>query len=137
MTNINFADESFDAVIAIHVLEHIQDDLQGLKEIYRVLKPGGWALIAVPVYGEMTFEDRSLGDEERQKMYGLKDHVRMNGLDFKNKLANAGFTAHVRSIDDVDGNYVDRTASSPHIDSDRYLFYGEKPHRIPPTSPVK
>lgn len=46
--NLSFASNSFDIVLASEVLEHLKDDLKGLKEIYRVLRPGGLLLISVP-----------------------------------------------------------------------------------------
>jgi ubiquinone/menaquinone biosynthesis C-methylase UbiE len=53
LTNCNiyalpFPDDSFDAAILSEVLEHIEDDVAGLKEVYRVLKPGGVVAITVP-----------------------------------------------------------------------------------------
>ncbi len=41
-------DNSFDTVISFQVIEHIENDKEFVKEIYRVLKPGGLALIATP-----------------------------------------------------------------------------------------
>lgn len=41
-------DNSFDVVITFQVIEHIKQDKQFLEEIYRVLKPGGKALISTP-----------------------------------------------------------------------------------------
>lgn len=43
-----FTDDSFDSIISFQVIEHIQDDERFLKEIHRVLKPGGIALITTP-----------------------------------------------------------------------------------------
>ncbi len=43
-----FEDNAFDSVVSFQVIEHIQDDLLFLKEIYRVLRPGGLALITTP-----------------------------------------------------------------------------------------
>ncbi|MEJ0034445.1 MAG: class I SAM-dependent methyltransferase [Bacteroidota bacterium] len=43
-----FGDNSFDVVITFQVIEHIQDDFNFLKEIHRVLKPGGLAIITTP-----------------------------------------------------------------------------------------
>ena len=43
-----YPDNTFDAVILSEILEHIDDDVAGLKEIYRVLKPGGVVAITVP-----------------------------------------------------------------------------------------
>jgi hypothetical protein len=121
-TDIPFPSDSFDAIICIHVLEHIVDDGKAMAEFYRVLKHGGQAMIAVPTYGETTFEDPALDYAGRELQYGTGEHVRMNGLDFADRLAGAGFTIRTISMDDVGGNWVDRSARSPHIDSDRYLF---------------
>jgi SAM-dependent methyltransferase len=44
----SFADNSFDSVVSFQVIEHIQDDRLFLKEIHRVLKPGGIALLTTP-----------------------------------------------------------------------------------------
>lgn len=43
-----YPDDTFDGVILSEVLEHIDDDVAGLREIYRVLKPGGVVAITVP-----------------------------------------------------------------------------------------
>lgn len=47
---INFPDRTFNAVLALNVLEHLEDEEWALKEIERVLKPGGIAIIMVPAY---------------------------------------------------------------------------------------
>ena len=45
-----FADESFEIVTALDVVEHLDDDIAGLKEMHRVLKNGGKTLIFVPAF---------------------------------------------------------------------------------------
>lgn len=126
ITDIQFADGSFDAIICSHVLEHIKNDIQAIKELYRILKPNGWALITIPIYGETTFEEPELDYKGRKKVYGIGDHMRMNGLDFGLKPSNAGFSVTIYSTDDVPGKYIDRSVNSPHVDSDKYLFFCKK-----------
>jgi SAM-dependent methyltransferase len=53
LTNANiyrlpYPDNAFDGVILSEILEHIDHDVDGLKEVYRVLKPGGVVAITVP-----------------------------------------------------------------------------------------
>lgn len=89
---INLPDDRFDAIVCNHVLEHIPEDRKALAELYRVLKPGGWASIQVPIVGEITQEDLSITDpKERERLYGQFDHVRQYGKDFKLRLEEAGF----------------------------------------------
>ena len=45
-----FADESFDLVTALDVVEHLDDDIAGLKEMRRILKKGGKTMIFVPAF---------------------------------------------------------------------------------------
>ncbi|MCG9892951.1 MAG: methyltransferase domain-containing protein [Thermosynechococcaceae cyanobacterium MS004] len=84
--------ESFDAIICNHVLEHIPDDMKALHELYRVLKPNGWASIQVPMVGEETQEDLTITDPSmRARLYGQSDHVRQYGRDFRQRLESTGF----------------------------------------------
>lgn len=92
LTAMTFDDNSFNAIVCNHVLEHIQDDKKAMKELYRVLKPGGWASIQVPIKGDITQEDLSVTDpKERLRLYGQEDHVRYYGRDFAERLKKAGF----------------------------------------------
>jgi len=94
LTSLSFSDNSFDVIICNHVLEHIVNEKQALNEIYRVLKPGGWAIIQVPIASELvqTVENNADSDEKRILKYGQRDHVRLYGLDFLSRLKNHGFT---------------------------------------------
>ena len=92
ITNIEYADRSFDIIICSHVLEHIEDDGKALQELSRVLKPNGDALILVPITVNKTYEDKNIiTDSERIKAFGQKDHVRRYGHDFYNRLFLSGF----------------------------------------------
>jgi SAM-dependent methyltransferase len=89
-----YADDSVDILLCSHVLEHIRDDRKAMREIRRVLKPDGFAIVLVPlVIGvEETHEDPSLDTEAlRWKYFGMGDHVRQYGKrDFIDRLEAAG-----------------------------------------------
>ncbi len=97
-----FKDESFDYVIANHILEHIPDDRKALSEIYRVLKSNGMALVSFPICTDQkTIEDDGTSSEdERLAKFGQKDHVRLYGTDYKERLEAVGFTVEAKSPKD-------------------------------------
>ena len=89
-----FAENTFDVVLCNHVLEHVADDRQAVREIHRVLKPNGWAILQVPFFSttlELTYEDANItSPAERFKHFGQEDHVRMYGNDYATRLAESG-----------------------------------------------
>jgi Methyltransferase domain len=93
LTALPDLDESFDIVICNHVLEHISDDRAAMREIRRVLRPGGLAVLQHPIRpGGKTFEDaRVVSPEDRLRVFGQEDHVRIYGWDFLDRLREAGF----------------------------------------------
>jgi glycosyltransferase involved in cell wall biosynthesis len=94
VTDIHYPDDFFDAIICNHVLEHIVDDSKALSELYRVLKPGGWAVLQVPISLslEETFEDASIDTPAmREKAFGQNDHVRIYSRDYPERLKAVGF----------------------------------------------
>jgi SAM-dependent methyltransferase len=91
-----FEDNSYDFILCNHVLEHIPNDLKAMEELYRVLKPGGTAILQVPLEEdrENTFEDDAITDQrERTRIFGQYDHVRVYGQDYYNRLEEVGFKA--------------------------------------------
>ncbi len=108
-----FKDDVFDCVICSHVLEHIPDDRKAMREIRRVLRPGGFALVLVPILGTpdgKTYEDPAIvTPEERERVFGQDDHVRIYGQDFPDRLSESGFAVQeVNPGRDLDPDVVSR-----------------------------
>lgn len=100
LTGLQYEAGYFDAIICSHVLEHIPNDRTAMKELFRVLKPGGWAALQVPLdtKREQTYEDWAITTpEEREQAFGQWDHVRVYGRDFEDKLRDVGFSVRVES----------------------------------------
>lgn len=98
--DLPFQENEFDLIICNHVLEHIPDDTKAMQELYRILKPGGTAILQVPYQAnrETTFEDNTITDsKERTRIFGQYDHVRVYGMDYFEKLKSIGFK--VEAID--------------------------------------
>jgi ubiquinone/menaquinone biosynthesis C-methylase UbiE len=98
ITRLSFRDDIFDCILSIHVLEHIPNDQKAMAELYRVLKPSGWAILQVPIRKERTLEGNIINTpEQRLKHFGQEDHVRIYGSDYKERLDKAGFRVEVNS----------------------------------------
>ena len=98
-------DNSFDLIIACDVLEHVSNDSNAIGELFRVLKPGGWAILTVPQKDGLkeTFEDKSITTETgRLEAFGQEDHLRIYGDDFPDILKLHKFA--VTTIDENNFN---------------------------------
>ena len=98
ITDIQYPDNSFDVIICNHVLEHVPEDVRGMSEMHRVLRPGGWATLQVPISFDLpnTLEDWSLEtEEERYQAFGQRDHVRLYGMDYVDRLKQGGFEVDI------------------------------------------
>ena len=95
ITDMNFEYNFFDVIICNYVLEHIVDDRKAMRELFRVLKPKGFAILQVSISknAKETFEDFSItSPKEKERYFGQKDHVRIYGSkDYKNRLESVGF----------------------------------------------
>ena len=92
-------DETYDVIVCAHVLEHVEDDIQAMNELYRILKPEGVCLILVPlIVGKMdTDEQWGCTAAENWRRFGQGDHSRLYGKkDFIKRLDKAGF--HVNEL---------------------------------------
>ncbi len=98
--DLPFDNDTFDVVFCNHVLEHIPNDTKAMKELYRVMKKGGFGIFQVPQNMSIakTFEDDTITDpKERTKIFGQYDHVRVYGRDYFDKLRSVGF-----KVDEID-----------------------------------
>jgi SAM-dependent methyltransferase len=78
LENLPFEDRAYDFLFASHVLEHVRDDERALAEIRRVLRPGGIAVLPVPILSDKTVEYPEPNPHEHL-------HVRAPGLDYLDK----------------------------------------------------
>lgn len=120
-----FKDNEFDVIFCNHVLEHVEDDAQCMRELYRMLKPGGFAIMQVPIdhTRAVTYEDPTItSPEDREKHFWQKDHVRLFGLDYPDRLSKAGFDMECNELAKELGEKADRYRIIPH----EILYVGHK-----------
>ncbi|MEP6914702.1 MAG: methyltransferase domain-containing protein [Acidobacteriota bacterium] len=119
LTNMHeIADGRFDVLIACDVIEHIENDIGAFREIRRVLRPGGTAIITVPqVDAEVaTYVDSAqVTEAQRTAAFGQHDHVKLYGNDFADRLRSAGFTVRVVEAGDFTRELVERHVLSPPV----------------------
>ena len=125
-TNFTFTDNSFDMVIGNHILEHIPDDAKAMKEIFRVLKTGGIAILQVP-YSESidaTLETKDINNPALQStLYGQKDHVRIYAFnDYVQRLRSAGFAVNI-----IDAASVKEFAGYAAVQPDEHFLIISRP----------
>jgi succinoglycan biosynthesis protein ExoA len=116
ITDLPFADGEFDLLVCAHVLEHVPDDRTAISELFRVLRPGGTAILQVPPDDvEATYEDPSITDPlERERLFDQYDHVRLCGPDYQDRIEEAGFD--VAAVDHADA-----------LDAAQRELYGVRP----------
>jgi SAM-dependent methyltransferase len=118
VTDLEFEDDSFDVVMCSHVLEHVDDSDQAMRELFRVMRPGGWGILDAPIEDDLedTFEDWSVTEPaDRERVFGQRDHVRLFGRSYPDLLARAGFTVEKDRYTLADGE-VERFGLKPEMD---------------------
>lgn len=118
LTRLPFRTGEFDLVYASHVLEHIPDDAAALREIRRILKKGGMAILPVPFYGL----DRTV-EYPRPLEFG---HVRAPGLDYYERYRKIFSSVEPYTSDDFPGEH------QVHVYEDWSIFPTEKEPLRPP-----
>ena len=120
--DIPLESDRFDIVFCNHVMEHVDDAIQCMRELYRVMKPGGWAIMQVPqVFSRnSTYEDASItSPEDREKHFWQKDHVRLFGKDYPDWLKKAGFSVEEF---DKDAHYSKQNQEKYRLDTKEVLY---------------
>ena len=91
----SIANDFIDFIICSHVLEHIPDDIKAMENMYNILKPGGKAIMMVPILKNFdgVDEDPSCTDvAERWRRFGQDDHIRLYSQKvFTERLLTVGF----------------------------------------------
>lgn len=124
--DIPLEENRFDVVFCNHVMEHVDDAIQCMSELHRVMKPGGWGIMQVPqdFTRDETFEDPSIvSEEDREKHYWQKDHVRLFGKDYPDWLKKAGFKVEEF---DKESNYSEKLIEKYCLDKKEILYIVSK-----------
>ncbi len=112
--NIPMADNEFDVILCNHVLEHVADDVLAMREMFRVMKPGGFGIFQVPLDSnlDVTLEDKTINTPAlRELHYGQRDHRRLYGKDYSERLRKAGFiVTEDHYVNSIPSNLVNRYA---------------------------
>jgi hypothetical protein len=121
---IPLAAASCDVVLCIHVLEHVEDDGMAISEIFRVVRPGGTAIVSVPLqFDGPTREDPAITDPaDRKRLFGEEDHVRFYGTDLIDRLQTAGFAVEFDNVGDI----ADETCRRYGLRRDENIFICRK-----------
>ena len=95
-------DAAFRAVYCSHVLQDVPDDLVAMAELFRILEPGGWGILNVPVTAETTVDHRDEPRHMRRPGDRRPDeHLRTYGTDFVQRMGSVGFEVGVIRPTDV------------------------------------
>ena len=100
LTALDLPDESEDIVFCNHVLEHVADYSSALSELHRIIRIGGTLIISFPIdkASDHVREEETSSDEERIRLYGQSDHLRVFGKDSRQMLEEAGFNVSLIDI---------------------------------------
>jgi SAM-dependent methyltransferase len=112
-----YADGSVDFFVCSHVLEHVREDRKALRELFRVLRPGGQGILLVPIVlgVEEIDEDPAVTDpRERWRRFGQDDHVRLySKRGYLERVREAGFVVHELDVQHFGAGCFERYGIAP------------------------
>lgn len=100
VTALPFESDQFDIVLCSHVMEYVRQDELGFREIRRVLRQGGSAVLQAPIAQRLDKTREGwpgMSRRESIRHFGHSGNVRLYGLDYEDKLTQAGFRVKRRS----------------------------------------
>jgi SAM-dependent methyltransferase len=130
VASLPWDDDSFDLILCNHVLEHVPNDRKAMKELYRVMRPGGTGIVQVPYAQNLanTIEDPFINNPtEQEHRFGQRDHVRIYGSDYILRLEQAGFKV---DLFDPMLSWGHEVVHSLLLDPEEKLFIVQK-HELP------
>ncbi len=107
ITSMDEPDEKFDLIICYHILEHVENDIDAMQELYRILKPQGICMIQTPFRTGPVYENPAIKDPAGRKAhFGQEDHVRVYSVEgLKSRLEQAGFMVQIMMFSENEHNH--------------------------------
>ena len=123
ITRIDLPDESYDMVIANHVLEHVSSYEAALSELRRILKPDGTMIVSFPIDPDLdTVKEQETGNaEERIRLFGQNDHVRVFGKDSEDIISSSGFSVSIIDVSDTPDPYLPVTGPADYDSNNIFI----------------
>jgi SAM-dependent methyltransferase len=107
--NTGFSDEAWDLIVCNHVLEHVIDYKEALRELMRILKQDGILELTVPIDKNLQTvreNENVMSMRDKIKNFGQQEHLREFGNDFEKILTDFGFLVEVVDGDKLPDNIV-------------------------------
>jgi SAM-dependent methyltransferase len=107
ITQLELENNSYGLIVCYHVLEHVEADIQAMRELFRVLKPNGSCFIQTPFKEGDIYEDYTIKDPiGRKKHFEQEDHVRIYSVEgLAQRLASVGFKVERMDFSEKENNY--------------------------------
>ncbi|MEY4926905.1 MAG: hypothetical protein RI894_1341, partial [Bacteroidota bacterium] len=102
ITNILAPPNRYDTIICYHILEHIRDDRKAMRELHRMVRPGGVVLVQTPFKEGNIYENEAKihTPADRLAHFEQEDHLRIYSVEgLANRLRESGFTVQIMTFD--------------------------------------